>query len=409
MANGKFLVGKPSGGVTTVTVADGATNTNLVLPESGTVSSVDSVVTDNAIARYDGTTGKLQNSGVTIDDNNHIGIGAAIASSNITTNVSDTRLANVSQYGINNRLSINPETLTAHRNYFGIHSAVEGTFANTTSYIPSVFGSYNIGTILSGSNSTANDGAVFGSFGQGTANNTADATNKHIQTVIGTRGSAYINIAGYNNVESMYGVYADVTSSGTRANESGVTNAYGVYITNPISTGAVTNNYGLYQATAGAQNYFAGPVTVSNGLILPNSAIAGVTTLDWYEEGTFTPTIGGTTTVGVGTYGGLQYGRYTRIGNVCIFNIYLSWIEHTGTGNIKILGLPFNSNNATGYYHTFPIELLNIAYTGTHVFTELSPNRNFISIYQTTTNTGGIAVPMDTSGEVIVSGSYICA
>ena len=69
MADGKFLVGKPSGGVTTVTVTDGATNTNLILPESGTVSGVTTAVTDNAIARYDGTTGKLQNSGVIIDDN----------------------------------------------------------------------------------------------------------------------------------------------------------------------------------------------------------------------------------------------------------------------------------------------------------------------------------------------------
>ena len=72
MANGKFLVGKPAGGVTTVTVADGATNTNLVLPESGTVSGVTTVVTDNAIARYDGVTGKLQNSGVTIDDDDYL-------------------------------------------------------------------------------------------------------------------------------------------------------------------------------------------------------------------------------------------------------------------------------------------------------------------------------------------------
>lgn len=68
MAYGKFLVGKPSGGVTTVTVTDGATNTNLVLPESGTVSGVTTAVTDNAIARYDGTTGALQDSGVIIDD-----------------------------------------------------------------------------------------------------------------------------------------------------------------------------------------------------------------------------------------------------------------------------------------------------------------------------------------------------
>ena len=72
MADGKFLIGKPAGGVTTVTVIDGATNTNLVLPESGTVSSVDTVVTDNAIARYDGITGKMQNSSVTIDDSGNL-------------------------------------------------------------------------------------------------------------------------------------------------------------------------------------------------------------------------------------------------------------------------------------------------------------------------------------------------
>lgn len=39
MADGKFLIGKPAGGVTTVTMTDGATNTNLVLPESGIVTT----------------------------------------------------------------------------------------------------------------------------------------------------------------------------------------------------------------------------------------------------------------------------------------------------------------------------------------------------------------------------------
>ena len=39
MADGKFLIGKPSGGVTTVSLVDGASNTNLVLPESGTVAT----------------------------------------------------------------------------------------------------------------------------------------------------------------------------------------------------------------------------------------------------------------------------------------------------------------------------------------------------------------------------------
>ena len=39
MADGKFLIGKPAGGVTTVTMTDGVGNTNLVLPESGTVAT----------------------------------------------------------------------------------------------------------------------------------------------------------------------------------------------------------------------------------------------------------------------------------------------------------------------------------------------------------------------------------
>ena len=75
-------LGKASGGVLNVTAADGATSTNLILPESGTVSSVGTTVMDNAIARYDGTTGKLQNSGVIIDDNGNIGIGATTPSGN---------------------------------------------------------------------------------------------------------------------------------------------------------------------------------------------------------------------------------------------------------------------------------------------------------------------------------------
>lgn len=46
-------------------------------PKIGTdnITSISTSVTDNAIARYDGTTGKLQNSGVVIDDTGNVGIG----------------------------------------------------------------------------------------------------------------------------------------------------------------------------------------------------------------------------------------------------------------------------------------------------------------------------------------------
>ena len=71
-SNDGIVIPKIGGGSTTVTVANGATNTNLVLPESGTVSGVTTAVTDNAIARYDGTTGKLQDSLIKITDDNRL-------------------------------------------------------------------------------------------------------------------------------------------------------------------------------------------------------------------------------------------------------------------------------------------------------------------------------------------------
>ena len=39
MAAGKFNMRKASGGVASITIADGTTNTDLVLPESGTLAT----------------------------------------------------------------------------------------------------------------------------------------------------------------------------------------------------------------------------------------------------------------------------------------------------------------------------------------------------------------------------------
>lgn len=77
MAAGNFNLGKASGGILNVSPADGTTNTSLVLPASGTVVATDASVTDNAIARYDGNTGKLQDSGVVIDDSGNVGVGTS--------------------------------------------------------------------------------------------------------------------------------------------------------------------------------------------------------------------------------------------------------------------------------------------------------------------------------------------
>lgn len=74
------------------------------------------------------------------------------------------------------------------------------------------------------------------------------------------------------------------------------------------------------------------------------SASADTNTLDDYEEGTFTPTVGGSTTAGTYTYTGNQIGWYTKIGDRVFFSfdVEVNTVTTAGTGNARIFGLPFS-------------------------------------------------------------------
>ena len=61
----------------------------------------------------------------------------------------------------------------------------------------------------------------------------------------------------------------------------------------------------------------------------------------------FTPVVVGTTTAGTGTYTE-QTGRYTRIGSTVHYQISLGWSAHTGTGNLKITGMPVTNSASAG-------------------------------------------------------------
>jgi hypothetical protein len=98
-------------------------------------------------------------------------------------------------------------------------------------------------------------------------------------------------------------------------------------------------------------NANGGILQLSKGITFPATQVAATdaNTLDDYEEGTFTPTIVGTTTAGTGTYTA-QVGRYTKIGNRVYFSATIGWSAHTGTGNIRVASLPFTSANVTNGY-----------------------------------------------------------
>ena len=126
MANGKIRFGKQSGGQLALVIPDGVANTEVIFPESGTLVSVGTTVKDNAIARYDGTTGEVQDSSILIDDNGNVSRTVATGNANILLNVGTTGASNYIRfqntadndasfvYNIGSELRITQATATAN-------------------------------------------------------------------------------------------------------------------------------------------------------------------------------------------------------------------------------------------------------------------------------------------------------
>jgi hypothetical protein len=88
-------------------------------------------------------------------------------------------------------------------------------------------------------------------------------------------------------------------------------------------------------------------LTGIQGITFPATQVssADANTLDDYEEGTFTPTIVGTSVAGTGTYI-VQRGSYVKIGDWVFVSFQVIWSGHTGTGNMRMSGLPFPNSNS---------------------------------------------------------------
>ena len=115
-----------------------------------------------------------------------------------------------------------------------------------------------------------------------------------------------------------------------------------------VSAGAVFQNVtvgGTISVSAGAVFTIGiavgGATAGTGGVAFPATAVAvaDANTLDDYEEGTWTPTLGGTTTYTV------QDGKYTKIGRL-VHIICRIVVNVQGTGDVSVIsGLPFTVNS----------------------------------------------------------------
>jgi hypothetical protein len=176
-------------------------------------------------------------------------------------------------------------------------------------------------------------------------------------------------------------------------------------VSTPVFQGGDSDT-GIYFPTADNIGFATGGTIrgrwTTDGLCF-NADTAAVNALDDYEEGTWTPTIIGTTAAGTATYSA-QVARYTKIGNVVTATFNVNWSGHTGTGNMKVSGFPFNFANVSDLYFVASVAVGNLTITGVPVI-QGDINATTATIYATNNGTT-TALAMDTAAVIQASITY---
>jgi len=146
----------------------------------------------------------------------------------------------------------------------------------------------------------------------------------------------------------------------------------------------------------------SGNLAFVSGKGIDFSATAGTGTselFDDYEEGTWTPVIIGGTTAGTGTYS-QQDGVYTKVGNLVTVSCYLAFTAHTGTGHMKVSGLPFAGVGSSVDFQAgaTQAQYINAGTSATQLAASVVTTASNISLYGFVNNAAKVATQVNASG-----------
>ena len=152
----------------------------------------------------------------------------------------------------------------------------------------------------------------------------------------------------------------------------------------------------------------ATPTTSGAGITFPatQSASSDANTLDDYEEGTWTPQIGGSSTGMASVTYVTQNGKYTKIGDTVFITMQLQWSAASGgSGDARVYGLPFACPDS---YTAFAAsQFINLG-VGTDF--QMRSDANTRLAPQTSSGASGLGLSSYTSGSfnkyIAVSGCY---
>lgn len=180
------------------------------------------------------------------------------------------------------------------------------------------------------------------------------------------------------------GRLADVATGQVLA--SGGVGAAPAYTANPsvatITTSGAATIGGLVDASGASAGQIKFPAT--------QNASSNANTLDDYEEGTWTPVIGGSGGTSGQTYA-TQVGRYIKIGKLvlCWFNTVFS-NKGTITTNVQIQGLPFTALNVTSLFGFAHVEWYSLATSIVFCSAQVQPNTTVATMTATTAAAAGL-------------------
>lgn len=182
----------------------------------------------------------------------------------------------------------------------------------------------------------------------------------------------------------------------------------------PIVQSGVTKQVSVANLTAGRAlsatelTLTTGNLIVASGQGIDFSATSGTGTSELladYEEGDWTPTYYGASSVGVTTYTS-QTGRYTKVGRAVTVSFQVGVSAVTGTGDIRIGGFPFASNASIGFTSAIMVDNLNWG-SGDYVILYMGNADAYARIYRVTINAGINETGIDASCTIYGSFTYM--
>ena len=234
--------------------------------------------------------------------------------------------------------NLNLEGDSAHANGT-VFSIAAGAGGNTESRITSGIrgtGTYLPMTFYTGGSERARIDTS-GNVGIGTA---SPAKTLHIS------GSAYSNLLRIQNTGgTQSGVELTNTGSGANPPTIGSKSDALFFETSNVERMRIPATGGIQSVNCVSVGN-ATPSTSGSGITFPatQSASSDANTLDDYEEGTFTPTLGASTNPTGVTYTN-QIGFYRKIGSFVHVTGFISFTTYTGgSGNLVVNGIPFSPN-----------------------------------------------------------------